>query len=325
MEKENGRIYKKNKIYNFLTFFYRLIFVNPKYICGEFGFINKTKLDLIDKFKVRIKYIKTKSFKISGNDAMGILCERHGYGKIKNCNNVLDLGGYVGDSATILSKYNNKIYVFEPGEANFKYILKNIEINNLKEKVIPFNYAIVTNDKKKDKLYSHKDADLHDAAGSIYYKGGEKYEEIKCMNVKDVLKLANFDGLKCDIEGEEWHLIRYFMENSFDFDKGVFELHFADIKIDEINLLDNFIKFLKEKQYAVSFHILDPDKKINVDKYIIKLKNNKFYHEPCLMMYFTRVPSLKQPLLTKEIFTKSKQEVRNSPNHKGFSIFAIFI
>lgn len=279
-----GKKYKKNMLYNFVTFFYRFIFVNPSYVFRDLGFWGKTKLDLMYKLGVRIEYIKTRQFKIFGDSALWVLYE-NGYSQLSGCKNVLDLGGYIGDSALELSRRNKKVYVFEPEKRKFSYILKNIKVNNLGKKIIPFNYAVVTNNDKKIKLYSRGGFEI-DGAASTYAKDRDKYEEVRCMHIKKVLKLVEFDGLKCDIEGGEWPLIEYFIKNNFDFKKGIFELHFGNKTKDyEVNVLKKFMAFLEKEEYKVFFYAGSSENGVSIKKYLDSLGKRNFSIDAIMMRF----------------------------------------
>ena len=62
---------------------------------------------------------------------------------------VIDIGAQNGYFAIYASQYAGKIYSFEPVPANFENIIKNIKLNNLKKKILPFNLAVSP---KKEKV-----------------------------------------------------------------------------------------------------------------------------------------------------------------------------
>ncbi|HCS74567.1 MAG TPA: hypothetical protein DIW17_11925 [Clostridiales bacterium] len=62
-------------------------------------------------------------------------------GSVRN-RDVIDAGGYIGDTALILSPLTDKkVYVFEPAPENYNVILKTIEFNGLTN-VVPENIAL---------------------------------------------------------------------------------------------------------------------------------------------------------------------------------------
>ncbi|WIH84151.1 FkbM family methyltransferase [Brachyspira pilosicoli] len=76
-----------------------------------------------------------------------IFFEKYGIDKIKNKDmlknkNIIDAGGYIGDTALLFSYYTDKnVYTFEPLINNYNDILKTIQING-KNNIIPFNMAL---------------------------------------------------------------------------------------------------------------------------------------------------------------------------------------
>ena len=104
--------------------------------------------------------------------------------KIKN-GNIIDCGAFIGDSSIILSKYTNyKVFAFEPDRSIFKYLIKNIKENNLKNKVIPLNYGVGD----KEEILNF----------------GE--DELKITTIDNIVKKENIGRvslIKMDIEGYE--------------------------------------------------------------------------------------------------------------------------
>lgn len=67
--------------------------------------------------------------------------ELHSLSQIKE-KNIIDVGGFIGDSAIVFSPYTNKtIYSFEASPVNFNKIKLNMELNNVKN-VTPVNLAL---------------------------------------------------------------------------------------------------------------------------------------------------------------------------------------
>lgn len=61
--------------------------------------------------------------------------------KIKN-KDIIDAGGYVGDSALVFQKYTDKnIYTFEPTNENYEFLLQTIKLNNA-TRIIPVKKAL---------------------------------------------------------------------------------------------------------------------------------------------------------------------------------------
>lgn len=79
--------------------------------------------------------------------------DKHGIRHIKNLDevkrkNIIDVGAFIGDSALVLSPYTDKrVYSFEASPENYKYMLKTIELNGLKN-VVPVNCALSSSNRK---------------------------------------------------------------------------------------------------------------------------------------------------------------------------------
>ena len=124
-------------------------------------------------------------------------------GKIRN-KNIIDVGGFVGDSAIIFSKYTDKnVYTFEASPENFEIVEKTLELNKTAN-VIPVNIAL--GDKVDDVLYitgssSCKTTTSHKC---------ENAETIKATTLDSYIEKNNIDvGLiKVDIEGFEQKFLK---------------------------------------------------------------------------------------------------------------------
>jgi FkbM family methyltransferase len=83
-----------------------------------------------------------------------VFCFKKGIQFVKNLdlirkNNIFDIGGYIGDSALILSQYTDKkVYSFEPLLDNFNLMKQTIILNGLSNKIIPENIALSSTTEK---------------------------------------------------------------------------------------------------------------------------------------------------------------------------------
>lgn len=120
---------------------------------------------------------------------------------------IMDVGGYVGDSALIFSKCTNKkVYTFEPTTYMYENILKTIKLNNLKN-VVPIKKGLGSSITRKD-IY------LADAGGSTlvdrkFYENNQK-ETVEITTLDDFVENNNIKvGLiKVDIEGAEQEFLK---------------------------------------------------------------------------------------------------------------------
>lgn len=204
------------------------------------------KYILIKKENITINY-KNKQLILPNNiTSLGVINEifveeDYKYLKVKN-KKVLDLGGYIGDTAIyFLANGAEYIEVYEPNKKNFKYLQKNtkkfsnIKIFNKGVTVKPVNVY----------LYKGKNVSL-----MTQIKESKKVKKSKnTISIAGILKKKRFDILKMDIEGGEYEIIKYFMNKKtrFEFHSGIIEFHLYK-KIDHI-ILKKFLTFLDKKKY----------------------------------------------------------------------------
>jgi len=139
-----------------------------------------------------------------------VFYDKHELDKIKNLSkvknkNIIDAGGFIGDSALILSEYTDKnVYSFEPIKENYQYLLKTIELNKLKN-VMPYNLGLGS---KSDKIEIFSD----EARSSVNINRleTEKKETVKIITLDDFVNENKLDiGLiKVDIEGYEQEFLK---------------------------------------------------------------------------------------------------------------------
>lgn len=267
----------KGLFYKIVRLFYRILFFNPKYAFGPIGFFQKTKIDfyeLIGREQFIVNYEKLKFY----NKGWEILGERNGFERLTGLKNILDLGGFIGDSAVLLANQNNKkIFVFEPEKEKFKWIVKNIKLNKFGKKISAFNYAVVASNIKKIKF--NKFGDFSPGSSVIKNELLNQTEIVNCINIKEIIKMGDFDGLKCDIEGGEFEIVEYFLKNpkKFKFKKGIIEWHLAKDNSKQKKILLNFLNYLKKENYSYFFYPLNkPFKRLNEKKELQNILQQKY-------------------------------------------------
>ncbi len=268
---------------------YHLLWINPRFLFKKFGYLNKTRFDLERLFGVKSnKKVRVGKFLFYPEGGF-LLYESFNdeiYRPLLSCQNVLNLGGFIGDSAIYLSQGCNKIYSFEPEKEKFETMVKNISLNRLKHKVLPYNYAVISSDKKTLEINKANNFDVSASVTKYNVKALDS-EVVNCVSIGDVLKLNNFDGLECDIEGAEWEIIDWFMKNpkKWNFDKSIFELHFSSKDYTrEIQILKRFLLFLKSKGMVFRFFRESPERPVKFD---VKFKDGKDHL--VIMLYAKRV------------------------------------
>ncbi|MCP9762912.1 FkbM family methyltransferase [Lacihabitans soyangensis] len=161
---------------------------------------------------------------------------------------VIDLGGYVGGwTAQISSKYNCKIFIFEPCLEYYQIIEKRFKSN---KKVIPLNLGLSG---QNVKLKIHKNGVSSSIFPSKSNSSVGEVEEIELLSAKDFLfsnSLLKVNLIKINIEGGEFDLLEYL--------------------IDE-NLIERFDNILV--QFHENFH---NDSNIRMAKIHSKLSNTHF-------------------------------------------------
>jgi len=133
---------------------------------------------------------------------------------IKKGDTVFDVGAHWGGFTVLFGKLvgeTGKVYSFEPSSTNFKYLKKNICINNLKDTVSIYKYA-VGNDERFIKLAIAKSSSGHN---SIVRNdiSVEKYEEVKSISLDNFVIekcIKKIDLLKIDVEGYELEVLKGF-------------------------------------------------------------------------------------------------------------------
>ncbi len=114
--------------------------------------------------------------------------------------NILDVGGFIGDSAIVLSKYTDaEVHTFEPEKENYDLILKTIKMNN-KSNIIPHKIGL-GNKKEILKLA------VNNSASTLIdtYLDTDNYEEINLTTLDEFIKdnPMNIGLIKVDVEGFE--------------------------------------------------------------------------------------------------------------------------
>ena len=136
---------------------------------------------------------------------------KYGMDYIKNISqvknkNIIDAGGYIGDSAILFSDYTDKnVYSFEPFLHHYNMMLKTIELNK-KNNIISVNMALGDSDKELS-LYSNGNLDM----GLSIERNSQKSD---INQIEDKVKMATLDSyvkennievglIKTDLEGFE--------------------------------------------------------------------------------------------------------------------------
>jgi len=119
-----------------------------------------------------------------------------------------DIGSWIGPTAIYASQKCQQVYCIEPDMLAYKFLLQNIELNNL-QNVKPYNLAISLHN-GTIKMASHG-GNLGDSMTSMVNVDPEKESfKANCMKWEswlDKFQISAIDFLKMDIEGGEFELV----------------------------------------------------------------------------------------------------------------------
>ena len=173
----------------------------------------------------------------------------------------IDLGANIGNVSTYINdKFGCKIFCYEPHPSAYNYLKKKLG----KYKNITTINCAVSNQTSEQDIYLHKDSskqnDLFYAEATSLEKNKEnisleKKIKTKCIHISEILKKFNYiDCIKIDIEGHEYKILPFLIENKNMIKKVICELHgnstydSGDIKNAFLKPeYDKTIEILKEK------------------------------------------------------------------------------
>jgi FkbM family methyltransferase len=130
--------------------------------------------------------------------------------------NIIEIGGHCGTSTLIYASYisnDNKVFVYEPQEKLFNLLLKNINDNNLQNKIIPYNKGVFCYEGKGNM----NDIDLDGGRGIVEKRYGEE-SHLNCnfggitlgrlgetidLTTIDRMGHENIGFIHCDAQGSE--------------------------------------------------------------------------------------------------------------------------
>lgn len=117
-------------------------------------------------------------------------------------NTIIDIGANIGAFSIYAASHNSKVYAIEPEPNNLKALKRNIELNNMSNKIIVCPYGI-SNFKGT--------AIINDAGGGSTIKDshptGIEVEIMSLDNFFALHQIKNVDIMKIDVEGAEPEII----------------------------------------------------------------------------------------------------------------------
>jgi FkbM family methyltransferase len=186
---------------------------------------------------------------------------------VENNDVIIDIGAHIGLFALFESQFckNGKIYCFEPIIENYDILIKNIELNNIKN-IIPFNQA-VSKENENTKIYLNSD----DSAHSVF-SSGKNFVQVKSTTLKSIFDENNIDNcdlLKLDCEGAEYEIIDSIPEEYLlKINKLIIECHLITEKS---KLYNNLLKKLEKMSFKIKIEKITEDMGMI---YALNQKNN---------------------------------------------------
>lgn len=231
--------YKKQKIIAFYRYFKD--FLSNREFASiltalNYSFFNQTpKKDKVIKSKIGLVYTRkgTIDFK-SANFAYEWGVKKFILKNYKDYNIFLDIGTNIGIYSLFLAKQGLKCYAFEPVKYNYEILLKNIEINNLKNKIEALNYGLGKFKKKEEFIIDPVNTGASHIACPDETGIRTKVDIYTLDSVISKLNLNKNDKIliKVDVEGMEKQVFegaQYFLKTFTDF-LLIFETVHSDIK-----------------------------------------------------------------------------------------------
>ncbi|EHD0150535.1 FkbM family methyltransferase [Campylobacter coli] len=162
---------------------------------------------------------------------------------------IIDVGGYIGDSAIVFEKefpYSN-IYCFEASQNNYNLLLKTLKLNN-SQKITAINKGLGSENKTTKLSFAG-------ICSTLCSEISDQYENIEIITLDDYVKTNNIEvGLiKVDIEGFEQ-----------DFLKGALETikkHKPALILSIYHNIDDFFNikpFIEQLNLGYTFKIIKP-------------------------------------------------------------------
>lgn len=249
----------------FITFVRNKIF--------EYFFKFNTKLNLkktttnFDDFKIGIKKNNNELIELRFNDGYKIICKNKDLNcvaetcinndylknkiiQIKKNDIVFDIGAHIGSFSILAANKGATVYAFEPEKNNYLLLLKNIKINNLENKIIPFDFGVYSQNQEL-KLYESSNTGGHSIINNSN-QFNQKYQLIKLKTLENIckeLKIDHIDLLKIDIEGSEYDLFKNLTNEIYKKIKIVIGEYHLFYNNDKLNY--GFLKKILSKNYQI--------------------------------------------------------------------------
>jgi FkbM family methyltransferase len=162
---------------------------------------------------------------------------------------VVDIGAHIGTFTITSARYAREgiVYAFEPVEANYELLLRNIELNKLKN-VVPTKMAVAKDTGEREMFVQENATTGH----SFHYRSNRNPVVVDTTSLEafvDRTGIKRIDLLKMDCEGAEYDILMNCPERIFSMIQRIgMEYHFCEDKKDPQVLVD----ILKENRFKVT-------------------------------------------------------------------------
>ena len=193
--------------------------------------------------------------------------------------NILEIGGHCGTSSIVYSSFlenENKVYVYEPQFNMFNLLVKNINQNNLQNKIIPFNSGVFCYNGEG----AMNDIDLDGEGGEVSKRYNEENnlkcnfggislggngEKIKLVTV-DSMELDNIGFIHCDAQGAENFIFSKALNTLKKFRPVIlFENNMEQAKYLYNTVCKNYPSYEEESKFDITKYCMET---LNYSKYI---------------------------------------------------------
>ena len=154
------------------------------------------------KFEYRGKTLKF--FTENNNGALDWVFSKESYNELNVRDKVvIDIGANIGDSSIYFALNGaKKVIAFEPFLNSFDLLVKNIDVNDLKDKIIPVNAGVGGN-RTIVKIESNKDGDASseirvDRTGDIELQIFDLQTLLETFNINEAIMKINCEGCEYD-------------------------------------------------------------------------------------------------------------------------------
>lgn len=123
----------------------------------------------------------------------------------------IDCGANIGIWSLIAQETiqeNGKVYSFEPNPSLFKRLTENLDFNNVFSNCICYPMGLSS---KLHSAFLNLD-DNHHQMGSLHTEMSDKKVKVELITL-DSLKLDRIDGIKIDVEGHEFEVLKGALES----------------------------------------------------------------------------------------------------------------